>query len=123
MTINEKIEIFFKQMIAAMSNDMQTSQSEKQIVSIYLLVIDMLGNICSAKIPDQPIDGELEFIKMNERAADRLWLIFKENLERVGSELIHDLRFDMLNPANGFRDGGISRSKMLYVIQPPNMVQ
>jgi hypothetical protein len=122
MTINEKVEIFFKQVIASMANAIQAVNTEEQIVLMYLRAISVLRTICGAKIPDQSEVDELAFIKLNEQTSDQIWDIFKQNLERVGSDLIYDSRFDLLNPANIFRDRNIG-AKIFYMMEPAEMVQ
>jgi hypothetical protein len=123
MTVNERIKVFLEGLITAMSMDMQASQCEREVVLLYTHILAILGDICASTfIPPQSDDDELEFIKINEQVADQMWKIFKDNLTRVGSDLVNDTKFDSTNPAEGFRQKRMFGNS-LYMMKPAKMVQ
>jgi excinuclease UvrABC helicase subunit UvrB len=124
MTVNEKMKIFLDQIVESMARAIQVTNTEREVISVYLSTLNLLGTLCKTEIPDQSEDDELAFIKLNEEASDEIWRILKQNLKRVGSDLINDPRLDLLNPANGFRDGNRnSELRIKFVMPSPEIIQ
>jgi len=122
MTINEEVELILNDIALTMNKAMHSVYTEDQVVTIYIRTLDVMGAFCRANVPEQPEEDELAFIKLNEEICDKIWAIFKKNLERVGSPLVYDPRFDLANLANAIRDPRLE-TKVLFVMPPSDMVQ
>jgi len=122
MTVNEEVQKILNDIITTMTRVMRSVDTEAQIVTIYLRTLKVVGAFCGMDVPEQSEEDELAFIKINEETSDKIWSVFKKNLERVGSALVYDPRFDLANPANGFRNGKVE-SKVVFLMSPSDMVQ
>ena len=118
MTLNDAMEIVIDEILKTITKAMETAQSEESLLSIYIQTLNLFKDITS--VPISHID-ESKFIKLSEDAIEKIWKLFTQNLNRLGSKMAEDPIFHLMKPAEIFQR--VKHGKTTFVMPPAQMVQ
>ena len=121
MTLNDAMEIVIDEILKTITKAMETAQSEESLLSIYLQTLNLFKDITSVPISHTAQFDESKFIKLSEDAIEKIWKLFTQNLNRVGSKMAEDPIFHLMKPAEIFQR--VKQGKTTFVMPPAQMVQ
>ena len=99
MTINSITREIFKNTVEFAKKGMSIATTDDEILAFYIAATGVFLEVTNViKTTSSEEDEELE--QINEETAEKIWAVFKGNLQRIGSDLPNKPSFNFMDASS-----------------------